>query len=78
MKTLRVMDSTGDTVIEFYETKWIKDKAHVEAEELFERLTKKGAAVFAVNRADGAEDKRVKAFKDLEQENVIVPAIIGG
>ena len=77
MKTLKVMDSSGDTVVEFDETQ-AEANATQEAKELFERLTSKGAAVFAVNRGEGQTDKRVTDFKDLEQDNVIVPKIVGG
>ena len=78
MKKLRVMDSTGDTAIEFDETEACASEAHMEAKALFERLTSKGAAVFAVNRAEGAPDKRVTNFNDLERENVVVPLIVSG
>ena len=77
MKTLRVMDSTGDTVLKFDETEATAAAAS-EAKALFERMTGKGAAVFAVNRGEGQPDKRVKNFNELEQDNVIVPAIVGG
>ena len=76
MKKIRVMDSTGDTVIEFDET--VKDKATLEAEALFDRLTKNSAAVFAVNRGEGQPDKRVTNFNELGEENIIVPRIVGG
>ena len=78
MKILRVMDSTGDTRIEFNETEACASKANMEARALFERLTGKGAAVFAVNRGEGAPDKRVTNFNDLEGENIVVPLIVGG
>lgn len=74
-KTLKVMDSSGDSAVAFDEA---DAKATTEARELFERLTKKGAAVFAVNRGEGHADKPVKRFEDLEAENVVVPAIVGG
>ncbi len=74
-KLLQVMDSTGDTKVAFDEA---DTKATEEAKALFERMTGKGAAVFAVNRGDGQADKRVKNFTDLEAENVIVPTIVGG
>ena len=77
MKKLSVMDSSGDTVIEFDETE-ATAKAAEEARALFERMTAKGAAVFAVNRGEGKPDLRVKDFGALEQENIIVPAIVGG
>lgn len=75
MKNLRLMDASGDTVIAFDESETTERD---EAKALFERLTGKGAAVFAVNRAEGAPDVRVKNFNDLEAENVIVPLIVGG
>lgn len=74
-KLLMVMDSSGDSRIEFTPE---DTKATDEARALFDRLTKKGAAVFAVNRAGGEADKRVKDFSELEAENVIVPGIVGG
>lgn len=77
MKTLRVMDSTGDTVLKFDESE-ATVKAAAEAKALFDRMTGKGAAVFAVNRGEGKPDLRVKNFNELEADNVIVPAIQGG
>lgn len=77
MKTLRVMDSSGDTVLKFDESETTASAA-AEAKALFERMTGKGAAVFAVNRGDGKPDLRVKNFNELEADNVIVPAIQGG
>ena len=73
MKTLSVMDSSGDTRIEFDET---TEAATAEAKALFERITGQGGAVFAVNREGG--DKRVKDFSELESNNVAVPRIVGG
>ena len=66
-----------DTEIKFDETQ-ARDKATIEAQALFDRLTNKGAAVFAVNRGEGQADKRVTDFKDLEQDNVVVPRIVSG
>lgn len=77
MKVLRVMDSTGDTVLEFDETA-VKSKATQEAKDLFERLTEKGSQVFAVNRGEGKSDMKVTNFDALEEENVVVPLIVGG
>ena len=77
MKTLRVMDSSGDSVVEFDEAQ-ATSAATLEAEALFNRLTTKGAAVFAIGRGVGAPDKRVTNFNDLEQDNLIVPKIAGG
>ena len=74
MKTLRV---SGDTTIAFDDTE-ATAAARVEAEALFKRLTEKGAAVFAVNRGEGVTDKRVTNFNDLEQQNLVVPRLVGG
>ena len=78
MKTLRVMDSTGDTVLEFDETEAMASKAHMEAKALFERMTKGGGAVFAVNRGAGVADKKVTNFGELESDNIAIPRIVGG
>lgn len=72
MKTIRVMDSTGDTKVEFEPN----TAAEKEAKALFERLSSKGAAVFAIEK--GGDSRRVGNFEELGDENVIVPAIIGG
>ena len=77
MKKLRLLDSSGDTVIEFDETE-ATVKARDEARALFERLKEKGAAIFAVSRGGNEPDTRVTNFNDLENENVIVPRIVGG
>lgn len=77
MKTLRVMDSSGDRAVTFDETQ-AESAAYGEAEALFERLGAEGATAFAVNREGGAPDKLVRRFGELEQENLIVPRIVGG
>ena len=77
MKILRVMDSTGDTVLEFDETE-ATAKASAEAKALFERMTKGGGAVFAVNRGAGVADKKVTNFGELEADNIAIPRIVGG
>lgn len=73
---LKVMDSSGDSSVAF-DTE-VEDKAKSEARVFFDKLMAKGAAVFAVNRADGESDKRVRNFDELEAENVVVPRIAGG
>ena len=77
MKTLRKMDSTGDTVIEFDELA-ADAKATIEAKALFARMAAGGGAVFAVNRGEGQPDKRVTNFNDLEADNLVIPRIVGG
>jgi 4-diphosphocytidyl-2C-methyl-D-erythritol kinase len=77
MKLLRVMDSSGDAQVKFDEQD-SETASTLKARALFERMTGKGAAVFAINRAEGQPDKRVRDFSELEQDNLIVPAIVGG
>ena len=72
---LMVMDSRGDTRLEFDET---ESPVRDEAKALFERLTGKGARAFQVNRGDGKPDIPVKHFNDVQGEVVIVPIIVGG
>lgn len=73
---LMVMDSSGDTRVEF-DTE-VSSTERDEAKALFERLTGKGAAAFEVNRGDGKPDVPVKSFNDVQGEVVIVPLIVGG
>ena len=76
-KSLCVMDSSGDTRIEFNAAE-VEAEATRQAQELIARHLKQGSAVFAVNRGEGQPDKRVTNFNDLEADNVIVPLIVGG
>ncbi len=72
MKTIRKMDSTGDTAITFDEQQ-AQSTTTLEAQALFDRLTKvEKASVFT---KDG---RRVERFEDLAKENVIVPKLVGG
>lgn len=75
MKTIRRLDSTGDTAVAFDEN---DVKAMAEAEALFERLKGEGRQAFAVNRGPGEPDKRIDSFKDTEAETVFIPRIQGG
>lgn len=79
-KVLKVMDSTGDSRVEFeiVPDAAMQSKAEAEARALFEKFQNKRAKVFAVNRGEGLPDKVVNKFDELEAENVIVPAIVGG
>ena len=77
MKKLRLMDSTGDSVVEFDPAQADADVTR-EAKALFERLTKQGAAVFTVAGGGEVSDRKVTNFDELADENVIVPRIVGG
>lgn len=75
MKKLRLLDSTGDTVLDF-DPKLADAAATKEAKALFDRMTKKGAAVYNVKPGETAE--RVKNFADVGEEAIIIPVIVGG
>lgn len=77
MKTLRILDSSGDSVITF-DNRDAASVARKEAQALFERLLASGAVAFKVNRGEGRPDEKVTDFAELEDETVIVPRIIGG
>jgi len=77
MKVLRVLDSTGDRVIEFDESD-AKLATEREARALFERMLASGSVAFKVNRGEGLVDEKVTDFNALENETVIVPRVVGG
>ena len=77
MKTLRVLDSSGDRVINFNETPTTA-KARKEAQDLFERLLASGSTAFKVNRGEGKPDEKVTDFTALENETIVVPRVVGG
>lgn len=77
MHTLRILDSSGDRVIEFDEST-AADSARREARALFERMLASGAVAFKVNRGDGAVDEKVTDFNALEDETVVIPRVVGG
>jgi len=75
MKVIRVLDSSGDRVVNFDET---DAGSRAEAEAFFTRMLSEGAAAFKVNRADGKSDEKTTTFSTLENETILVPRIIGG
>ncbi|MCC7547320.1 MAG: hypothetical protein IT532_06110 [Burkholderiales bacterium] len=77
MKVLRVLDSTGDRVIEFDESDATLT-AQREAKALFECMLTSGSVAFKVNRGEGRVDEKVADFNALENETVIVPRVVGG
>jgi hypothetical protein len=77
MKTLRVLDSSGDRVVEFDDTAALAEcREHARA--LFERLLAGGSTAFKVNRGDGRPDEKVTDFAGLENETIVVPRVVGG
>ena len=77
MKTLRILDSSGDRVIEFDETD-ATALAKREAQALFERMLSSGSTAFKVNRGEGRPDEKVTDFSALENETIVVPRVVGG
>jgi hypothetical protein len=77
MKLLRILDSSGDSVISFDDGD-AASAARKEAQALFDRMLASGAIAFKVNRGEGKPDEKVSHFSALENETVIVPRIIGG
>lgn len=80
MKTIRVLDKTGDTVVNFDDPALAeadRKAATDQARELFDRLTGKGASAFSVEPG-GKPGTRIKSFDDIQGEVVIVPRIVAG
>lgn len=77
MHTLRILDSSGDRVIEFDESN-MTQSARREARALFERMLASGAVAFKVNRGAGAVDEKVTDFNALENETIVIPRVVGG
>ena len=74
LKTIKVMDKTGDTPISF-DTADAEATAKARAE--FDGLMKR-AGVVVTNPGAGQKGETVRKFEDLAEENVFVPAIVGG
>ena len=79
MKTLRVLDSTGDTCITFDETSATAD-AMAKAKEVFDGWMKKKLPAFLTKRANGKPDEKITSFDQIEEgaETILVPAIVAG
>lgn len=75
MKTIRRLDSSGDTAVAFDENDL---KATTEAKALFDKLMGEGRVPFAVNRGDAQTDKKLTDFSEVENETVFIPRIQGG
>jgi hypothetical protein len=77
MKTLRVLDSSGDRMVRFDDGEATKE-ARAQAEALFTRMLASGSTAFKVNRGDGKPDEKVSDFSALEDETIVVPRVVGG
>lgn len=72
-KALCVMDSSGDTRVQFDTN---DAKATAEARSLFDRLKSTGAQFYKVGGR--GPDQKVGDFEALGDETVVVPRIVGG
>jgi hypothetical protein len=77
MKILRILDSSGDRVITFDDTK-ATALARAQAQALFERMLASGSTAFKVNRGAGKPDEKASDFSTLENETIVVPRVVGG
>jgi hypothetical protein len=77
MKTIRILDSSGDRAITFDDTE-AAASARAQAQAWFERTLAGGSTAFKVNRGEGKADEKVSAFSELENETIVVPRIVGG
>ena len=77
MKTIRVLDSSGDRAIVFDDSE-AGAPARAKAQKVFEHMLAKGATAFNVNRGEGRVDEKVTEFSAIENETVVVPRVTGG
>lgn len=81
-KILRVLDSTGDTVLELKpetDTSEAATKARAEAEALFARLKAEGRSAFTFpEKGAKGEGSRIDSLKDAQAETIIIPRVVGG
>ena len=79
MKTLRVLDASGDTVIEFDETEATAE-AMTKAKAVFDGWMKKKLPAFLTKRSNGKPDEKITSFDQIEAgaETILVPAIVAG
>jgi hypothetical protein len=77
MKMIRVLDSTGDTCIEFDEA---TPEALAKAKDVFDVWMKKKLPAFLTKRANGKPDEKITSFDQIEEgaETVLIPAIVAG
>ena len=77
MKLIRVLDSTGDTAIEFDEA---NTEATAKAKAVFDDWMAKKRPAFLTKRADGKPDEKITSFDQIEDgaETLLIPAIVAG
>lgn len=77
MKMIRVLDSSGDTAIEFDDaTAEARDKAKA----VFDDWMAKKRPAFLTKRPGGKLDEKITSFDQIEDgaETILVPAIVAG
>lgn len=77
MKMIRVLDKTGDTVLEFEDA---DVKATRKAKEVFDEWMKKKLPAILTKRPNGKPDEKITDFGQIEEgaETVLVPSIVAG
>lgn len=77
MKTVRRLDASGDTCIEFDET---TPEALAKAKQMFDDWMKKKLPAFQTKRANQQPDEKITSFDQIENgsEVLLVPAIVAG
>ena len=79
MKMLRMLDKSGDTVIEFDETEATAEQT-AKAKEVFDAWMGKKLPAFLTKREGGKPDLKITDFGQIESgaETILVPAIVAG
>lgn len=79
MKMLRILDRSGDTVIEFDETEATAAQT-AKAKAVFDDWMAKKRAAFLTKRADGKPDLKITSFDQIEAgaETLLIPQIVAG
>jgi hypothetical protein len=76
MKTLHILDSSGDMAICFDDSAaTLTERKRAQA--LFEKMLGKGARAFTMPR-DSSLNRSVARFAELDDETIVVPRIFGG
>lgn len=77
MKTLRILDSSGDTCVEFDEA---NPEAMAKAKVIFDDWMAKKLPAFSTKRAFGKPDEKITTFEQIEHgaDTILVPRIVAG
>lgn len=77
MKTIRVLDKTGDTALTFEDA---DAEAVAKAKAVFDGWMEKKLPAFLTKRPNGKPDVKITSFDKIEEgaETVLVPAIVAG